>query len=150
MHGLPIREQADRVNEDALELIKGVMQKHTAAMLEAVKERVTKQREKARSLTDELNEVRRQLAASQAREEKLREALHMAESALDECRDYPVTYTEVVEALCIPADDTALRDLIQKAGEVMRERCRFSVPFGQIAIREAIRELPGVTLKDLK
>lgn len=112
MHGLPIREQADRVNEDALELIKGVMQKHTVAILEAMKERVTQRREKARSLTHELDEVRQQLAASQYREAKLREALHMAESALDDCQDYPMTYMEVIEALSIPTDDTAFRELI--------------------------------------
>ena len=119
MRGLSIREQADRINEDALELIKGVMQKHTAAILEAMKGEIIKQREKARSLTHELeaekmdNGLQAQLAASQYREAKLREALHLAESALDDCQDYPMTYMEVIEALSIPTDDTALRELIE-------------------------------------
>ena len=42
-----------------------------------------------------------------------------------------------------------LRELITKAGEVMRERC-LSLREAHLVRSEAIRALPGVTLEDLK
>lgn len=142
MRGLSVREQAKRINEEAIELIEGVMQKHTAAMLEAMKEKVAEQREKARALACEL-------AASQAREAKLRLALN----------DIPLGYLPKEDPVVVaaraalhqPADDTALSELITKAGEVMRERCvkelnRLDYWYSAMAIRQ----LPDVTLDDLK
>ena len=43
-----------------------------------------------------------QLAALAEQNEKLREALVDCEQALDECRDYPITYDSVIEALSLP------------------------------------------------
>ena len=71
MRGLSVREQAEKINEEAIDLIKCVMQKHTAAMLEAMKEKVTEQREKARELACQLD-------AAKVREAKLLEALEIA------------------------------------------------------------------------
>lgn len=64
--------------------------------------------------------------------------------------------------LTMPTDDTALREMIAKAGEVMREGCDSKVTTMRLAyhredcslyagnVAEAIRTLPGVTLEDLK
>ena len=83
---------------------------------------------------DLIEQLQEQLAASQAREAKLREALKMARSEAvgwyDEARNFnehrhkhPDWLLSIDAALSQPTDDTALRELIQKAGEVMRERC---------------------------
>jgi hypothetical protein len=77
---------------------------------------------------------------------------------------------EANSSISQPADDTALREMIKKAGEVMRgktinelETYRIPVgnsPAGELAcewtydalmdIRDEIRDLPVVTLEDLK
>lgn len=114
--------------------------------------------------TARIGELREQLAASQAREQQFREALIGAHKALEAIGDEMTVgdrYTNAGqylidslcpsrEALALPSDTTALEALIAKAGEVMRERCWHSVPFGQIAICGAIRALPSITLEDLK
>lgn len=75
-----------------------------------------------------------------------------------------MTATEVhsvcFETLSLPTDDTALRELIAKAGEVMRERCervpdRVPIRVGNagiwgVEVFKEIRALPGVSLEDLK
>lgn len=166
MRGLSVREQAQRINEEAIELIEGVMQKHTAAMLEAMKEKVAEQRDKAQAKA-------RELAASQAREAKLREALEKL-VRFNSSNEYTEVLSAYIangrKALSQPTDDTALREMIQKAGEVMRgktinelETYRIPVgnsPSGELAcewtydalkeIRDEIRTLPVVTLDDLK
>ena len=43
-----------------------------------------------------------QLAALAEQNAKLREVLVDCEQALDECRDYPITYDSVIEALSLP------------------------------------------------
>ena len=52
------------------------------------------------------------------------------------------------------SDNTALEAMIQKAGEVMRERCACKVDWilapGGKTQGDAIRALPGVTIGDLK
>ena len=82
-------------------------------------------------LRKELDESR---AASQAREAKLREALVLSNKALEAIASEMTVgdrYTNAGEylidslipsreALSQPTDDTALRDMITKAGEVMR------------------------------
>ena len=108
-----------------------------------------------------------QLAASQAREAKLREALSYviedlelrASMKWDEDERDVVdigdgAYKQANEALKQPADDTALRELITKAGEVMRERCiAVTTAVGSNfdgRIEKRILTLPSVTLEDLK
>jgi len=152
MRGLSVREQAKRINEEAIELIEGVMQKHTTAMLEAMKEKVAEQREKARALACEL-------VASQAREAKLRETLEESKDFFD--REVGsshlfrrLTIKDIEEALSQPTDDTALREMIQKAGEVMRESVvEQCVARGLMsrygAFVKEIRAMPCVTLDDL-
>lgn len=115
------------------------------------------------------DEGERQLAASQAREQQLRDALdnHSGNYKLskEECK-------RIDALLDAPSDTTALESLIAKAGEVMRERCveacneydnrieamRDCEYQAELAGRQAgamrsaaaIRALPGVTLDDLK
>ncbi len=103
------------------------------------------------------------IAASQAREQQLREALQTYVDEHEECTD-PDDWMAMTcsieahhvadEAISLPSDTTALEAMIAKAGEVMRERC-VSVTTkimtgGLDAYGNAIRALPGVTLEDLK
>lgn len=121
-----------------------------------------------------------QLAASQAREVRLREALNVA---ADKFHDYAEIHSmkertrdniEKIErnlelarlcdtALSQPTDTTALEAMIQKAGEVMRERCiaaaevskygdTMNLGTGLITsgCAYSIRALPSVRLEDLK
>ena len=46
--------------------------------------------------------LQEQLAALAEQNAKMREALVDCEQALDECRDYPITYDSVIEALSLP------------------------------------------------
>ena len=116
----------------------------------------------------ECESLRQQLAASQAREVQLREAVrqnHEWHNNYDEYGGYPESeLCEVnTEALALPQDTTALGAMIAKAGEVMRERCSDSAQTemdGQNlgsahwhaarVCREAIRDIPCVTLEDLQ
>ena len=110
---------------------------------------------------DEIEFLRQQLAASQAREVLLREALEDARTAddLNYCAS-GAYFTDVIDkALALPQDTTTLEAMIAKAGEVMRERCAGAV-FKQAkyfgynvhaeAVRDAASALPGVTLEDLQ
>lgn len=109
-----------------------------------------------------------QLAASQAREVRLREAVRQNQEwheNYDEYGGYPESeLAEVNEkALTNPTDTTALGAMIAEAGEVMRERCSDSAQaemdeqnlgsahwHAARACREAIMDIPCVTLEDLK
>lgn len=105
---------------------------------------------------DERDWLRQQLAASQARELQLREALVNTVKLFKGDHSAPLS-SEVIKqqdnALALPSDTTAIETMIQKAGEVMRERCA-SFAETSFAYRfdnaNAIRALPGVTLEDLK
>ena len=105
-------------------------------------------------------DLEEQLAASQAREQVLREALenHSGNYKLskDECK-------HIDSLLDASFDTTTLEAMIQKAGEVMRERCVGTAQdemdeqyidsdtwYAARACRDAIRTLPGVTMEDLK
>lgn len=102
-----------------------------------------------------IEDMAKQLAASQAREVRLREAM---EDMLSEWIYISVGWDRVQnktqEALAMPQDTSALEAMIAKAGEVMRERCVGMMPDLTVAdlahVRRAIRALPGVTLEDLK
>ena len=69
-------------------------------------EKLTKERDiKEHCITQfELEDLRmkEQLAALAEQNAKMREALVDCEQALDECRDYPITYDSVIEALSLP------------------------------------------------
>ena len=68
--------------------------------------KLTKERDiKEHCITQfELEDLRmkEQLAALAEQNAKMREALVDCEQALDECRDYPITYDSVIEALSLP------------------------------------------------
>ena len=53
-------------------------------------------------VNQELSTLNTQLAALAEQNAKMREALVDCELALDECRDYPITYDSVIEALSLP------------------------------------------------
>lgn len=94
------------------------------------------------------------LAASQAREAQLREAVrqnHEWHENYDEYGGYPESeLAEVNEkALALPQDTTALEAMIAEAGEVMRERVMQARGNGNLYPLD-IRALPGVTLEDLR
>lgn len=118
---------------------------------------------------EQIERLHEQLTASQAREAKLRESLAQYRTAMVFTRQYvghevlPAISgwswfdadEEAKEAISQSTDDTALREMIQKAGEVMRSRCakcvelRQGTKFGS-PLEDAIRSLPGITLEDLK
>ena len=107
--------------------------------------------------------AKREAAASQARERQLREALVIADNAGDD-EWYPYTpeqaKTAIGKALALPQDTSALAAVVQKAGEVIRERCFDACNADKYPnecdksiaydCRLTIRALPGVTLWDLK
>lgn len=101
--------------------------------------------------------LRQQLAASQAREQQMREQV---ESAFRDGFRSPETYNDTVlnnedDAWCrseafatlsLPYDTTALEAMIAEAGEVMRERCERE----SWLMAPVLRSIPGVTLEDLR
>lgn len=112
-----------------------------------------------------------QLAASQAREQQLRELIDKANGKLlaaTMCHPNAVevlveeAYQVTTKALAIPTDTSALEaikaEVAAKAGEVMRKRCAAAcLTFGMSlevdvgdCFEEEIRALPGVTMGDLK
>lgn len=127
-----------------------------------------------------IEQLHEQLAASLLREVKLREALQEGADQLrltnDNLRKGMSKSIQrlqassnrdalaiMMEALSQPSDDTALHEMIHKAGEVMRWRCivvsqdemdeQFvgSDPwYSARSCRDSIRALSGVTLDDLK
>lgn len=101
-----------------------------------------------------------QLAASQAREQQLREALEDANDFVERYSNrwdgingkHPYTVVESSrQALATPTGTTALEAFVTEAGEVMRERCADETSkrheFGAF---NAIRTLPSVTMEDLQ
>jgi len=106
--------------------------------------------------TARIGELCEQLAASQAREQQLREALTCCVCAM---QDYQagIGITELFDKgerlgrlvlLSEKQDTTALEAMIAKAGEVMRERCA-CIRYDE-KLEGSIRALPNVTLEDLK
>ena len=70
-------------------------------------------------VNQELSTLNTQLAALAEQNKKMREVLVDCEQALDECRDYPITYDSVIEALSLP--DLASPVLNRIRAEGMRE-----------------------------
>lgn len=122
--------------------------------------------------TEKFSLQQQQLAASQAREAQLREALEDANDFVERHSNrwdgingkHPYTVFESSrKALALPQDTIALEAMIAEAGEVMRERCSDSAHaemdeqytdsspwYAARACREAIRDIPCVTLEDLQ
>lgn len=111
-----------------------------------------------------IEDMAKQLAASQAREVQLREALEDANDFVERHSNrwdgingkHPCTVVESSrKALALPQDTSALEAMIAKAGEVMRERCANYVesdgcPPVRNEAGKSIRALPCVTLEDLQ
>ena len=101
----------------------------------------------------QINELRQQLAASQTKKRQLREAIGICmkeiESWYDEVGYDRFNHPEVNKALALPQDTSALEAVVQRAGEVMRERVMRARGNGQLYPVE-IHALPGVTLEDLR
>ena len=102
--------------------------------------------------------LRQRLAAAQAREQQLREALIVCVCAM---QDYQagIGITEMFDkgenlgrlALqSVTQDISALEAVIAKAGEVMRGRCEDMLYYQGGFIIDLVRTIPVVTLKDLK
>ena len=101
-------------------------------------------------VADMIDKLATALVAAEAREAKLREALVLLR---EQCSTLPFVTSVVDDALAQPADNnTALRELVAKAGEVMRERCICSIRgyMHWVKTTDQIRALPGVTLEDLQ
>lgn len=110
--------------------------------------------EHCRWFVSEIELLRQQLTASQAREQQLRETL---EFFFPDWRNYnPLSWQyKAKQALSLPSDTTALSAMITKAGEVMRERVfdecfRLGILSLDGRFMDDIRALPGVTLDDLQ
>ena len=84
--------------------------------------------------------ILKQLAASQAREQQLREVIDRIGITSLDARQI------ADDTLTIPQDTTALEAMIAEAGEVMRERCERE----SWLMAPVLRSIPGVTLEDLK
>lgn len=149
VHGTPnaleIKERCIQTQESELEQVieeNNNLRNHRNELsdeLESLRQQLTEAKFARRQAETDKSDVERTLAASQAREQQLLEAL----TVVDGNSNYPIT----VEALALPQDTTALEALIARAGEVMRERCADSTP--HISCDATIRALPGVTLEDL-
>lgn len=100
---------------------------------------------------EENENLRQKLALCQLREQQLREALLTIrwywnddeQESHDRCN-------RAAEVLALPQDASALESFIEKAGEIMRDRCVYAADNPLWETEDAIRALPAVTLKDLK
>jgi len=101
--------------------------------------------------------LKEDLALAQADNQRLRELVARYRNETPPGNQPHMICTDADKALSTPLDTSALEAIVQKAGEVMRERCaKESDPFDEIrssiatSIENAIHALPGVTLEDLK
>lgn len=100
------------------------------------------------SYVEENKVLREQLAAAQAREQQLREALDSVRTNDKLLHIVPTCECGICKALSLPSDTSALEAIIKKASEVMRERI-ISIRHVENLSESAIRALPGVTLEDI-
>lgn len=103
-----------------------------------------------------------QLAESQALEAVLREALDAVQQVANrsegiagwhlngDLASWDELLPEVEQALSQPTDDSALKAIVQRAGEVMRERCESMLRYQGGFNLDLVHALPGVTLEDLQ
>lgn len=103
----------------------------------------------ARHVMREHNRLLAELAASQARERKLRERINSQLERFYASESGRIDDAVLSDALALPQDTSALEAMIAMAGEVMRERFMKLRAKGVLYPAD-IRALPGVTLEDLK
>ena len=110
--------------------------------------------------TAEVLAATQRLAAEQAKNVGLREALHYSLGAWEYdgiSDEHGSIFQEACSRCDAPSDTSALEAIVKKAGEVMRERCAAACAgpnedwniFADDA-GLAIRAIPAVTLEDLK
>lgn len=111
------------------------------------------------SAAKQIEELRKQLAASQLREQQLLKRIASTKVLLEAvcavnpdsaCAKYELR--ENLKTINSTSDTIALEAVIAKAGDVMQERCSKVADWqaeGWTAAIE-IRSLPSITLKDLK
>lgn len=106
--------------------------------------------EQLATVTEQKNRMWFELAASQAREQQLREALHKL-ACLGNGAHYGTSDGNRIAqvALALPTDTSALQAIVAKAGEVMRERLLYLRAEG-VMYPADIRALPAISLEDLK
>ena len=93
-------------------------------------------------VADMIEKLAALMLAAQAREAKLIEAMNLY---FDQ---YPhMTKGYIIDAIAQPTDNTALREMVAQAGEVMRER---TLSGTTALFANRIRLLPAITLDDLK
>lgn len=140
-------ESLRRANKECVEYFND-MQKDLAAANAEIERLKTNAFERTNQLIDGMLAQ----ASIQACGMKLREALEVVNNAGDD-EWYPYTPEQakkaIGEALALPQDTSALEAMIQKAGEVMRERVMQARGKGQLYPMD-IRAIPGVTLVDLR
>lgn len=105
------------------------------------------------SVAEYIVQMEEQLTAAQAREQQYREALlntlnHDCISDLPCVADGSPLLAMCVEALA-QSDTSALEAIVQKVGEVMRERCIRAAQNPMWRTDDDIRALPPMTLDDL-
>ena len=160
-----LRQQFETSESECLEQARllGMSGEREAALLGKI-ERLEAENRKLRldclSAETQAQEHWEAAAAAQAREQQLREALTYTQQATclaaDDAPDSPIgkLYAVVSSAVEQPTDTTALQALIQRAGEVMRDRIVANLlQCGALAEGDylnAIRALPSVTLEDLR
>lgn len=97
--------------------------------------------------------LRQQLAESQAREAKLRTLVPAFRPSYGAVGTRDIDVARLITAydavMDLKTDDTTLRQIITKAGEVMRKRAIEECRRGYVSSHE-IRDLPVVTLEDLQ
>lgn len=134
--------------------VSGCASRHTVEQLEA---EVAELRRRVEYIELCCDEGEKQLAASQLREQQLREACACADWNSLDLPEF--TRVKLAAALRLPSDTTALEALIAKAGDVAIAKARQACIdlgakgidyFNYTAFVEAIRALPPITLKDLK
>ena len=105
----------------------------------------------------EASELHKQLAAEQAKNVGLLEALSRLQEACDmeDDNEFYAANSAATKILATPSDTSALEDIVKKAGEKMREKCAnlgavwnsYKAAARDLSI--AIRALPAVTLNDI-
>lgn len=132
----------------------------SANVLIAEQNKLGKERQEWALHTSEvIRSLNQQLAAEQAKNVELRDALNRLQEAGNGEYDneFYAANSAATKTLSAPSDTSALEAMIAKAGEKMREKAEdeFSNPFRDTVFKwdaaiDIIRTLPGVTLEDLK
>lgn len=150
----------DQINANDIKYVRADI---AEAELEAARAEIEQLMAYNETRTAEVLAATQRLAAEQAKNVELREALESAINGLTWWMDnMPQDVTDVdfaeidalQEALAAPSDTSALEAIVKKAGEVMRrwatDQEMLKGHAGPLIVVYAIRALPAVTLDDLK